>query len=158
MAAQQGAARCLSVSVPSMTFIEGIHACIVLGRYTGINYGLHLILAYSELCKIPAVSQITSLVPWGGNFMEMTLRQSWAAQQGAFYGRHLSSRSSLPPLGPAQSVVPRPDSGWGWGAAPSASLLPSDSEGPLPWPVTHCPSLGGTTWNRGLYLGRIRSM
>ena len=34
--------------------------------------------------------------------MEITLKQSRAAQQGAFYSRHLSSRSSLPPLGPAQ--------------------------------------------------------
>lgn len=45
---------------------------------------------------------MTSLVLWGGNFIEMNLKQSPAAQQGAFYSRHLSSRSSLPPLGPAQ--------------------------------------------------------
>lgn len=52
-------------------------ALIVLGRYEGIiDHGGPLVLASWELCKILAASQITLLVPRGGNFMEITQRHS----------------------------------------------------------------------------------
>lgn len=67
----------LQVSL-TLCFFDDIHphTFIVLGRYKGINHDFHLVQACWELCKILAVSQITLFKPYGGNFMEMTLRQS----------------------------------------------------------------------------------
>lgn len=130
----------LQVSLSFCSF-DDIHPQIFIipGRVKEINYDLKLLQAYQELCKIPAVSQITLLEPQAGNFMEMTLRQRYTAQQGAFYTRHLSSTriSSFPPLGPAQLSLSQ--NLWGLHSQTPCFL---QTERPLPWPASHCPFLG----------------